>query len=96
MITILIIVVLIGALLIIRSYRKSEKWMKAFDLHNDMFDKYVELAEDPLVTDAEWKEWLPVFEEADKIFARDCPDMKLEPLSPRIRKIINNEESIQD
>lgn len=87
--------VLVAWVLIINEI-KIRKWIKAFELHNDMFNKYVELCDDSLMTDNKWKEWLPIFEEADRIFARDCPDMKLDPISSRVRNILKDEESIQD
>lgn len=67
---------------------KIRRWMKAYDLHDDMFKKYLELIDDPTTTDSQLKEWLPIFEAADKICAQDCPDMKFTPLSSRIRMLL--------
>ncbi len=94
MIPILILVTLVW--LAVKSEIKTRKWMKAFDLHNDMFNKYIELVDDSLVGDYKLKEWLPIFEEVDRICARDCPDMKFDSLSLKIRRRINNQESIED
>lgn len=97
MIPISIIIILgIGALLILRSHIKTKRWMRAFDLHSDMFNKYMELADDPVMSDYKWKDWLPIFEMVDKICDRDCPDMKFEPISSRIRNIIDDREIIED
>lgn len=93
-----VVIALVGLLVIwlIASERKTRKWMKAFDLHSDMFNKYVELADDPIMSDRKWKEWLPIFEEADRICARDCPDMKFTPISLNVRRIIDDREIIED
>lgn len=90
-----IIILALGVLLLVISEIKTRKWMKAFDLHRDMFDKYVELTKDPFMDNVKWKKWLPIFEEADRICTRDCPNMKIEPISLKIKHIINDEESIQ-
>ena len=66
MLTILVASVLYCSYLTSRSVKEARLSSEAFDLHCDMFDKYLELANDPLMSYLKWKEWLPVFEAADE------------------------------
>ena len=50
----------------IKINREGDREMEAFDLHCDMYDKYRELVDDPLMSYLKWKESLPIFEAADE------------------------------
>ena len=95
---IIVIVIIVGLIIgfIVRSEIKTRRYFRAYDLHQDMVKKYNELIEDNLMSDLQWKEWLPIFKEADRIFARDCPDIKFIPISLVIRVIIGYRKIIEN
>lgn len=56
--------------------KDDERWQEAVYLHSDMFDKYIELMDDPSMSYFKWKEWLPLFEEADRRCINLSPEAK--------------------
>lgn len=82
----------------IKTGRESRRELEAFDLHCDMFDKYRELMEDPLMSYLKWKEWLPIFEAADNRCEQLDPDMagRLGRVSEFVRRAISDDGYKQD
>ena len=82
----------------LRLERQSRREMEAFDLHCDMYDKYRELVDDPLMSYLKWKEWLPLFEAADE----RCEDLdpktvaRIGRVSNFVKRIINDDGYKQD
>lgn len=67
--------------------RRHKRWAQADQIRNDLFNKYLELCDDPFMNDAKWKEWIPVFEYADKLYeANDCLGIKPVRLADRARQ----------
>lgn len=59
----------------------------------DMGNKLQELMEDSSMMDGKWKEWLPIFEDADTIFAKTHPYIQNPPqLANIVRDILNNDD----
>ncbi|MDO8565074.1 MAG: hypothetical protein Q7R67_00375 [bacterium] len=80
----------------LRRWRKREK--EVVNLHCDMFDKYRELMEDPLMSYLKWKAWLPIFEAADERCEQLEPDMaaRLGRVSNFVKRAINDDGYKQD
>ena len=76
----------------IKTGREYKRWSEAFDLHCDMYDKYRELLENPLTTYLKWKEWLPIFEEADERCKRLAPETaNLGRISDFVKRVISDD-----
>ena len=72
--------------------REFRAWSEAFDLHCDMYDKYRELLDNPLMTYLKWKEWLPLFEAADERCLRLSPDTEsLGRVSDFVKRAISDD-----
>ena len=56
--------------------------------HNGLFDKICELRNDPLMTDEEWQEWLPICKFSDDLLRRCLPSFNsLEEIARREIKL---------
>jgi hypothetical protein len=74
---ILIIVVAIAMVVFLRrAERKGAQELGAMFYYCDMEDLYHELVNDPFMSSEKWKEWLPLFEDADRRFAEAHPYAK--------------------
>lgn len=56
--------------------RRTDRALWALHYWLDMGKLFGELREDPFMTTAKWKEWLPLFEDADRIYEKFHPDPK--------------------
>lgn len=63
-----------------------------------MYDKYRELLEDPLMSYLKWKEWLPIFEAADKRCESLDPQMaaRVGRVSRFVKQVIDDDGYKQD
>ncbi len=78
--------------------RLANREVEAFELHCDMYAKYRELMEDPLMSYLRWKEWLPVFEAADAHCQKLNPKTaaQLGRVSRFVKKMIEDDGYRQD
>jgi hypothetical protein len=70
--------------------RRFTKSHKAFTEHRDLYDKLMELRDDPAMTDGKWKTWIPVCEYVDEVVRRnyDNPKNLGESLTEFVRREI--------
>ena len=47
---------------------QHQQWAQADEIRDLMFRKYLELVEDPTMTDQKWSQWLPVFQYIDELY----------------------------
>lgn len=59
-----------------RSVKANECALAATYYHCDMGKLFLELIDDPFMTSAKWREWLPLFEDADRCYAETHPYLK--------------------
>ena len=72
--------------------RKQERRIhRASTIYWDMDKKIDELFEDPFMTEAKWKEWLPIFEVAEAEYRLLEPTLP-HSLVARVRRIIEGDE----
>ena len=74
---------------VLKRIKESKKAKEATFIWCDMSDKLNELLDDPAMTSAKWREWLPIFEAADECFAKTHPYITSPPrLADTVRQII--------
>ncbi len=71
--------------------KKSIKAREAVFLDCDMASKIRELLDDPTMTTKKWKEWLPIFEAADKEVRSKC-NLNLGRNADYVRAIISDRD----
>lgn len=75
---------------------KTETWARADAERSLMYNKFIELKEDPAMTDAKWAEWLPVFEYTDRCYAEKSHNkVKFFSLAEAARKQIDDNSFLQ-
>ncbi|MBI2669610.1 MAG: hypothetical protein HYX20_00465 [Candidatus Yanofskybacteria bacterium] len=74
------------------SQREREKW--ATQVHFDLFEKIIESADDPFMSDQKWKEWLPICRYSDDILREVLPKAQLASLENIVLNIINESDEI--
>ncbi len=70
---ILLIVAIFVVGFLYRTKKAGERELAATFYWCDMGDKFHELRDDPFMTSAKWREWLPLFEDADRRFGETHP-----------------------
>jgi hypothetical protein len=88
--TVIVVLAVLVFLLLAGNERRLRRWMKAYDLHQDMLSKFKELIDDPFMSETKLKEWLPIFEHADEEIKRICSG-KFYPIAPLVMRAIINE-----
>lgn len=77
-----------------RLYRERQsfkRWVEADRIHVEMYHKYCELVDDCTMTQAKWKEWLPIFEHADQIYeSSNYLGIKFDRLADYVRREISD------
>lgn len=57
----------------------------------DMGALFHDLRDDPFMSDAKWREWLPFFEDADRLFIKTHPYIKqFTPYADLVRREIDD------
>lgn len=64
------------AIFLYRAKKVGRRELAATFYYCDMGDLYRELLDDPFMSSEKWKEWLPLFEDADRRFAEAHPYVK--------------------
>ncbi len=74
---IIFLAVLLGVLICLRTTEKeNERTLAATFYYCDMGDRFHEMIDDPFMSSEKWKEWLPLFEDADRRFGEAHPYIK--------------------
>lgn len=71
MILLIAVIAVVGFLY--RSRRASEQSLHATYYYCDMGNLFLELRDDPSMDSAKWREWLPLFEDAERMFTETHP-----------------------
>lgn len=76
MVPFFLLVVIISASLSYRAIERRRRQDAAMTYWQDMGKKYHELIDDPFMSSEKWREWLPIFEDADRRFEEAYPHVK--------------------
>ncbi|MBP9821971.1 MAG: hypothetical protein KBC81_00775 [Candidatus Pacebacteria bacterium] len=63
--------------------RKNRRYLYALQLHNDLFDKYVELTRE--IGSVDWDSWIPVFEYGDSIVRSHSHEEAFAPVAKKAK-----------
>lgn len=88
----IILAVVVGVATFLYLYKeKVDRSVEAVFYYCDMGDRFDEMRDDPFMSAEKWKEWLPLFEDADDRFAQTHPYIE-NPLrySDLVRQEIEN------
>jgi len=69
-------VIIVSSFLLYVKKRLDDRADAATTYWCDMGSKYHELIDDPWMSSEKWKEWLPLFEDADRRYAETHPYIK--------------------
>lgn len=73
---VLFIIIIIIIIIIYESGKADDLAHLTTDYRVAMLHKFNELRDDPAMTDAKWREWLPIFEDAEELFAKTHPHIR--------------------
>lgn len=69
--------------------RERKEW--ALQTHLDLFQKIIDLLDDPSMSDSKWREYLPICRYSDTILKQVLPNTPHRQLEDIVRQIINGE-----
>ena len=72
---------------IYKNWRGYVHWSQAQQFHDDMFNKIRELRDDPSISDAKWREWLPLCRFSDDLL-RQCSQLPFCSLEQMVQEEI--------